>query len=83
MFITSEKQEINCHRREFENNTGNENVNIVNTSIKNILSNYIPHEIITCDDRDSPWINKNIKQLILKRSTIQILSSKQQIPPVL
>ena len=35
---------------------------------KNMLSNYIPHETITCDDRDPTWINKNIKQLILEKN---------------
>ena len=54
--------------RSFENNSVNEKVNIFNTTIKNILSNYIPHETITCDDRDPPWINKNIKQLILEKN---------------
>ena len=54
--------------RSFENNSVNEKVNIFNTIIKNILSNYIPHETITCDDRDPPWINKNIKQLILEKN---------------
>ena len=44
-----------------------EKVNIFNVTIKNILSNYIPHETITCGDRDPPWINKNIKQLILEK----------------
>ena len=32
------------------------------------MSNYIPHEAITCDDRDPPWINENIKQLILEKN---------------
>ena len=44
----------------FENNSVNEKVNIFNTTIKNILSNYIPHETITCDDRDPPWSNKSL-----------------------
>ena len=39
-------------------------VHLFNKTIKNILSNYIPHETITCDDRDTPWINSKIKQLI-------------------
>ena len=38
-----------------------------NKTIKN-MSNYIPHEIIICDDRDPPWINKDIKQLILDKN---------------
>ena len=39
-------------------------VYLFNKAIKNILSNYIPHEAITCGDRDPPPINKKIKQLI-------------------
>ena len=31
------------------------------------MSNYIPHETIICDDRDPPWIIKDIKQLILDK----------------
>ena len=32
------------------------------------MSNYIPHETIICDDRDPPWIIKDIKQLILDKN---------------
>ena len=32
------------------------------------MSNYIPRETITCDDRDPPWINKDIKQLIFDKN---------------
>ena len=39
-----------------------------NKTIKNIMSNHIPHETIICDDRDPPWINKDIKQLILDKN---------------
>ena len=38
--------------------------------LKNILSNYIPHKTITCDDRESPRINKNINQLILEKNQV-------------
>ena len=38
-------------------------VNIV-FSILNIVSNCIPHETVICDDRDPPWINTRIKNLI-------------------
>ena len=47
--------------------------------IRNILSNYIPHETIFCDDRDPPWINSKIKQLIQEINNtyrIYILSNK-------
>ena len=39
-------------------------VSLFNKTIKNILSNYIPSERIACDDKDPPWFNKNIEQLI-------------------
>ena len=40
----------------FTNLTTNEMVFLLNKTIKNIFSNYIPHETITCDDRDPPWL---------------------------
>ena len=46
----------------------NINLFIYLTIIKNILSNYIPHETITCDDKDPPWFNKNIKQLVQEKN---------------
>ena len=30
----------------------------------NVLSNFIPHEVIVCDDKDPPWFNRKIKSLI-------------------
>ena len=57
----------------------NINLFIYLTIIKNILSNYIPHETITCDDKDPPWFNKNIKQLIQEKNNTYksyILSDK-------
>ena len=36
---------------------------IFNRTIKNILHNFIPHEI-RCDDRDPPWIDSSIRHLI-------------------
>ena len=41
---------------------------LFNKTIKNTISNYIPHERITFDDRDPPWINKYVKQLILEKN---------------
>ena len=43
---------------------------LFNKTIKNIISNYIPHETVKFDDRDPPWINKNVKQLILEKNEI-------------
>ena len=47
--------------RWFANTSVNDKVNIFNKIIKNIISNYFPHEKITCDDRDPPWTNKDMK----------------------
>ena len=39
-------------------------MSIFNNTINNVLSNFIPHETITCDDEKPPWFNKNIINLI-------------------
>ena len=51
-------------------------VSVFNTTIKNIMANFIPHETIICDDRDPPWINNRIKQLIYKRNSFNIFKSR-------
>ena len=50
--------------RAFENLSADEKVSLFNKTIKSIISNYIPCEITTTDDRDPPWFNKNVKYLI-------------------
>ena len=50
--------------KSFQNMNINDMVHLFNRTIKNILHNFIPHEVITCDDRDPPWINSSIKRLI-------------------
>ena len=34
------------------------------------MAKFIPHETIICDDRDPPWINNRIKQLIYERNSL-------------
>ena len=66
-------------KKSFRNQNVNEMVSWSKKTIKNILSNYIPHETITCDDKDPPWFNKNIKQLIQEKNNTYksyILSDK-------
>ena len=50
--------------KSFRNLPINGMVYLLNNNIKNILSNYIPHKTITCDDRDPSWITNKFKQLI-------------------
>ena len=40
---------------------------IFNKTVLNILSNFIPHPVIVCDDKDTPWLNGKIKSLINKK----------------
>ena len=50
--------------RAFSNASVNEEDKIFNRTILDILSNFIPHEIIVCDDKDPTWLNNKIKTLI-------------------
>ena len=54
--------------RYFANTIVNNKVHMFNKTIKNIMSNYILHKTITYDDSVPPWINKDMKQLILDKN---------------
>ena len=43
----------------------NEQVSVFNETSMNIMSNFFPNELITCDDPDPPWMNRSIKNLIV------------------
>ena len=40
---------------------------IFNKTVSNILGNFIPHEVIVCDEKDPPWFNVKIKFLSNKK----------------
>ena len=48
----------------------NDQVSVFNSSILNIVSNFIPNETIVCDDRDPPWLNSFIKNLIRAKDNL-------------
>ena len=54
----------------FANLDINDKVHLFNKTIRNILSNFIPYETITFDDRDMPWINNRVKHLINEKNAI-------------
>ena len=54
----------------FANLDINDKAYLFNKTIKNILSNFIPHETIAFDDRDPPWINSQVKHLINEKNAI-------------
>ena len=45
-------------------------VEVFNKALLNIFHNYIPNKFILCDDKDSPWINEEIKSLIHRKKSL-------------
>ena len=58
--------------RAFVNNNVNEKVFILNKTILNILSNFIPHEILTIDNKDPLGLQKKNKKST-KRKTMKAI----------
>ena len=56
--------------RAFLNTNVNEKVFILNKTILNILSNFIPYRTVTVDDNNPPWFTK--KKISSKRKTMFI-----------
>ena len=56
--------------RAFKNSNVNDMVDICTKTIYNILSNFIPHQKITIDDKDPPWFNTKIKSLLQEKNKI-------------
>ena len=47
--------------KEFLDRKAEEKASILTKTLLNIISNFIPNEIVTIDDRGSPWIKNKIK----------------------
>ena len=62
--------------RAFENKNVDEKVLNINKTVLNILSNFITHELIVWDGKDSPWFNTKIKSLIREKIKICKSSAK-------
>ena len=60
--------------RAFSSTSVNEKVNVFNNIILNIINNFIPHEILNCDGKDTPWFNKKIKGIIQEIMLLRILA---------
>ena len=56
--------------RAFKNSNVNDKVDICTKTIYNILSNFIPYQTITIDDKDPPWFNTKIKSLLQEKNKI-------------
>ena len=54
----------------FSGKNVHEQVELFNKTLLNIFHNFIPNKIILCDDKDLPWMNDEIKNLIKRMSKI-------------
>ena len=54
--------------RALSNVNVDEKVYFFTKTLLNIIQNFIPHEAIICDDRDPPWINNEIKKLMVEKN---------------
>ena len=54
--------------RALSNVNVDEKVFFFTKTLLNIIQNFIPHETIICDDRDPPWINNEIKKLMIEKN---------------
>ena len=68
-------------KKTLRNLNTNDMIFLCNKTIKNIISSYIPHETVTFDDRDPPWINKYVKQLILEKNEMYKKSVNENKDP--
>ena len=48
----------------------NKQICVFNETITNIFENFIPHEAITFNDKDPPWMNKQIKTIISEKNAL-------------
>ena len=54
-------------------------MNTFNETLLNIFSNFCPHKIITCNDKDPPWLTDDIKRMInLKEQAYRWYQSTQK-----
>ena len=51
----------------FSGRNVHEPVELFNKTLLNIFHNFIPNKIILCDDKDPPWMNDEIKNLIKRK----------------
>ena len=68
------RQSINefSWKRDFLNTNINGDVDIVNSTVLNIFSNFIPNEFVVCDDMDQPWFKKEIRALFQEEKVLHL-----------
>ena len=61
--------QINWNRH-LNNKDPNEQIRFLNDCIINTFSNYCPNKVITCHDKDAPWMNDSIRKLLKEKESI-------------
>ena len=51
----------------FEGKNVHEQVHFINKTILNIFHNYIPNKTILCNDKDPPWFNNEIRNILVMK----------------
>ena len=73
------KAQVNLINKAIENFDWNElfsgqnihnQIKLFNTTILNIFRNFVPNKVILCDDKESPWVNDEIRLLIKRKNLI-------------
>ena len=54
----------------FEGKDVHEQVHFFNKRILNIFHNYIPNKTILCNDKDPPWFNNEIRNILTMKNKI-------------
>ena len=54
----------------FEGKNVHEQVHFFNKTILNIFHNYIPKKTILCNDKDPPWFNNEIRNILTIKNKI-------------
>ena len=57
-------------RKAFYNTNVTKKVSIFNEAILNVLSNYISRVTLTCNDKNPPWFNSQIKSLLQDKNKL-------------
>lgn len=65
---------FNCERTCISTDV-NQKFELFNKAIINILSNFIVQETIICDDKDSPWMTNEIKDLKWQKISLTKVSN--------
>ena len=52
-------------------------VSTLDETIMKIFENFIPHETITCNGKNPPWMKKQIKSLIVEKTPSVIVPSEK------